>query len=102
MQTGRYDGKPLLRLLECYVLAAIGELQQQDVETLTALQPKLSSVYGVEGDWQGIISSVMKFPSEMPELIRQVWRKNEENTRQRGLMIDAQKFAEQFVDENFV
>ena len=39
----RYAGKPFLRLLECYVLAAIGELSDEQQATLRAMEPKLAS-----------------------------------------------------------
>jgi hypothetical protein len=32
--TSRYEGKPLLRLLECYVLDTIGELSPSDRRNL--------------------------------------------------------------------
>jgi hypothetical protein len=45
----RYEGKPFLRLLECYVLSAIDELTDEQCAALSALEPKLRELYGVQG-----------------------------------------------------
>lgn len=39
----RYEGKPLLRLLELYVLKAIGELSQESEDALNAMGSKLQA-----------------------------------------------------------
>ena len=46
----RYDGQPLLRLLELYVLWAIGELPQAEQDRLNTMAPKLQSIYGGGGE----------------------------------------------------
>ena len=62
----RYEGKPLLRLLECYVLHAIGELSKEQIQKLDKMTPKLQQVYKLEGTWIDIIENVMDFSREMP------------------------------------
>ncbi len=66
----RYEGKPLLRLIELYVIDAIGELQQSDAENLEEITPKLQQLYATDGDWRAAISTAMAFPDSMPEAIR--------------------------------
>jgi hypothetical protein len=39
----RYDGNPFLRLLDCCILDAIGELGGDQRETLAVLEPKPNS-----------------------------------------------------------
>ena len=39
----RYDGKPLLRLMELYVLKALDELPALEQETLIRMAPKLTN-----------------------------------------------------------
>lgn len=97
----RYEGKPLLRLLECYVLWAIDELPPTESSTLREMTPKLQQVYGVQGDWQAIIVSVMELPPTMPETIRNFWAKNSEIARRNHAVLTPQQFAEMFVDQNF-
>ena len=53
--SGRYEGKPLLRLLECYVLLAIGELSSDDQLVLSEMTPKLQGVYKCSGRWDQIV-----------------------------------------------
>lgn len=101
MSDSRYQGKPLLRLLECYVLKAIGELSPKDAENLTGMQPKLVQIYGVEGAWDEIVAKTMEFPDSIPTLIRQTWQHNQEIAAANQANLNAHKFAEMFVDQNF-
>jgi hypothetical protein len=96
----RYRGKPLLKLLECYVLWTIDHLSEADSHMLTQMTPKLESVYGVNGDWRQIIVAVMNLPPNMPELIRNMWARNTEIARRAGTALTPQQFAEMFVDKN--
>jgi hypothetical protein len=74
----RYKGKPLLRLLECYVLWTIERLSEADANLLNEMTPKLESIYQIKGNWQEIIAGVMHMPPEMPMLIKDLWIKNSE------------------------
>ncbi|QEX16441.1 hypothetical protein FRZ44_17340 [Hypericibacter terrae] len=96
----RYDGKPLLRLLELYVLWVIGELSQDDQVKLNAIAPKLQTIYGGAGQWHEAIAAAARMPSEMPDVIRDMWARNLEIARANGVTLLPQKFAEMFVDEN--
>lgn len=96
----RYQGKPLLRLLECYVLWAIGALPERDATALQEMTPKLQSIYHMQGDWQEIIASVVQLPSNMPTVIRKMWTKNTEIAQRSGVTLTSQQFAEMFVDQN--
>lgn len=98
----RYQGKPLLRLLECYVMSAIGELSESDSKAMTDMTPKLHSVYGTKGTWQEAIEKAVKLPANMPEMIRGMWTKNSEIARVKKLKLSPQQFAEMFVDQNLV
>lgn len=102
MKNARYEGKPLLRLLDLYVLKAIDMLDQSTEQELRAIEPKLSSIYSSEGTWDQILSNTMGFPSEMPSLIREVWKRNQSLAVEKGAAITPQQFAENFVDRNFV
>lgn len=101
MNNRRYEGKPLLRLLECYVLKAIDKLPLKDADGLKAMQPKLAKLYGVTDTWDQIIASTMEFPENMPALIRETWKKNQEIAAANKVTLTAQQFAEMFVDQSF-
>jgi hypothetical protein len=96
----RYQGKPLLRLLECYVLWVIDQLSEADTNTLREMTPKLQAVYRTQGNWQQVIASAVNFPSNMPNLIRDAWAANTEIARKSGVTLAPQQFAEMFVDQN--
>jgi hypothetical protein len=98
--SSRYNGQPMLRLLELYVLWAVGELPQAEQNTLKTMALKLQSIYGGGGDWQDAIAAAMHMPSEMPEAIRDMWVRNLEIARTNGITLPPQQFAEMFVDEN--
>lgn len=97
----RYSGKPFLRLLECYVLDAIGQLDDGQRQTLRRMEPKLTDVYRMNGTWLDIVSAQMDFPESLPAQIREIWEKNLASARARGAAIDPNEFAVVFVDQNF-
>jgi hypothetical protein len=96
----RYDGKPLLRLIELFVIDAIGELQPTDAATLEAMTPKLQRLYDTSGDWRAAISKAMAFPPSMPEAIRGMWEKNQQIAVQTGTTLTVEEFSVMFVDSN--
>jgi hypothetical protein len=100
--TPRYDGKPLLKILECYVLKAIGKLPELEDGKLNMITPNLAQIYSHNGTWVEIITTIMKFPPNMPTLINEMWEKNQAVAKRENLVLTPQQFAEMFVDQNFV
>jgi hypothetical protein len=97
----RYDGKPLLRLVELYVLKAIGELSQNEEDALIALAPRLQRVSGGGGQWHEAIESAVHLQADTPQRLRGMWAKNLEIARANGLKLTPQEFAEMIADSNF-
>jgi len=101
MSDNRYNGKPLLRLLELYILHVLGELPAAEQETLNRLAPKLQTVYGGNGAWHEAVGAAVHMPADMPQAIREMWDKNLEIAKANNVPpLTPQKFAEMFVDEN--
>jgi hypothetical protein len=98
--TSRYEGKPLVRLLECYVLDAIGQLSPADRSNLERMTPKLQDVYKLDGDWRSIVSQVMHFSGTLDGNIRFLWTRNRELATKHGEELLAEDFARMVVDEN--
>jgi hypothetical protein len=96
----RYDGKPLLRLLELYVLRAIGELPAAEDATLNAMAPKLQALYGGAGLWSDAVAASVHLPDNIPDTIRSMWQKNRDIARANRVTLTPQTFAEMFVDDN--
>ncbi|MFZ6647106.1 hypothetical protein ACO0LO_15385 [Undibacterium sp. TJN25] len=97
----RYEGKPFLRLLECYILSAIGHLDEGQRAALQAMEPKLAGVYQTGGTWLEIVGDQMDFPETLPQKIREIWESNLAKARQSGMPVDPTEFAMAFVDQNF-
>lgn len=97
----RYAGKPLLRLLELYVLRAIDELPTAEQTKLDAIAPKLQVLYGGAGQWYEAVAASVHLPESMPAAIRDLWDKNRQIARASGATLTPQRFAEMFVDDNF-
>jgi hypothetical protein len=98
----RYSGKPLLRLLECYVLRAIGELPEKDAEILANITPKLQEIYAHEGQWPEIVAATVNLPPQASETIKDMWERNQKIASDSNVLLSAQEFAEMFVDDNLV
>ena len=97
----RYAGKPFLRLLECYVLSAIGQLDERQQETLRSMEPKLTDVYNLGGTWLDIVASQMAFPETLPGQIREIWESNLAKAHEHGSPVNPNEFAMAFADQNF-
>ena len=97
----RYNGKPLLKLLEFYVLWVIGELPEEVDNSLKPMAPKLHALDGGDGQWQGAIAASVHLSEEIPAEIRKLWARNLEIARENNVTLSPQKFSEMFVDENF-
>ena len=98
----RYTGKPFLRLLDSYVLDAVGHLGADEQATLTRLEPKFHKAFNTPGNWRAIVETVMKFPDGMPGAIHEVWDKGKVRfVQENGHDPDPAEFARIFVDKNF-
>lgn len=99
--SGRYDGKPLLRLLECYVLWSVDQLPTDQAEALEGMAPKLGATYGADGTWQEIVASQMEFPPDLPDALRGMWERTLVKAGDKRGRVDPEVWAQQVVDSNF-
>lgn len=98
----RYDGKPFLRLIDCYVLDAIGHLDDEQARRLEEMTPKFRDVFGVPGTWREIVERRMDFPADMATAIRRVWDEGHDRfVEEAGREPDPAEFTQVFVDTNF-
>lgn len=98
----RYEGKPFLRLVDSYVLDAIGHLTEGQDAMLTRLEPKFHRAFNAKGDWRSIVASTMRFPDGMQGAIREVWDKGKVRfAQENGHDPDPVEFTHIFVDTNF-
>lgn len=99
--SSRYEGKPLLRLLECYVLDAIGRLTDKNRVALDKMTPTLEKLYGHSGSWIDILEKEMRFSNDMKNKISEMWERNTLSTQGSPESMNPEHFAQTFVDTNF-
>ena len=97
----RYEGKPFLRILECYVLHAINELGTQDAQRLESMEPKLREIYGIQGNWREIVSQVMHFPEMIDDQFQKMWDRNCQLAAENDETLKPEDFARMVIDDNF-
>ena len=100
--TDRYQGKPFLRLLDSYVLDAIGHLDDSTERELTHAEPQLRETFGGQGGWRDIVMARMNFPDGIAGAIREVWQKGRVRfVEANGHEPDPWEFARSFIDSKF-
>jgi hypothetical protein len=62
MDDQRYEGKPLLRLLDCYVLALTGNLSPEMETKVTQI---VEATHGGGSDWKATLGKAVKLPLNM-------------------------------------
>ena len=98
----RYDGKPLLRLVDAYVLDAIGHLPPEVDAKMTDMEPKFREAFGASGSWREMVAEQMKFPEGLPAAIREMWAKGRVKfLAANGYEPDPATFTMSFVDTKF-
>ena len=97
----RYVGKPFLRLLDSYVLDAIGELDDHTAAALIAAEPMLFQTFGSAASWREVVTRQMEFPEELADKINQIWQEGNVRAVAAGIVPDPLEFTHVFVDTNF-
>lgn len=97
----RYEGKPFLKLLECYVLRAIHALPEEQERAMQAMEPHFTQAFGASGSWVEMVEQQMDLPPDMPQTIRQIWEEGNVRMKDMGFEPDPVEFTRQFVDTNF-
>jgi hypothetical protein len=70
-QNQGYEGRPLLRLLDCYVLALTGNLHPEMEEKVAQT---VRATFGGGPDWKATLREAVKLPSNMDDRVRALWR----------------------------
>ena len=73
MGSDRYDGKPFLRLIECYALEKIGRLSAEHARLLAQMTPTLQKTFQREGTWLEIVEGALQLGDEMEKAVRENW-----------------------------
>jgi hypothetical protein len=97
-QADRYVGRPLLILLENYVLSCIGQLPADKESSLLSMT---QCVYGGGDDWRATLRSTLQLGDSLDESLRQLWTTNQECAKQVSATLTPEDFARMIVDQNF-
>jgi hypothetical protein len=95
----RYDGKPLLRLLELWVQWVIDEIDPQDVSRLTAMEPSLRNTWKLSGTWHDMIERLLELEPTVRDELRAIWRRNLETAKQHGVAPPVEMFSQSIADQ---
>ena len=97
----RYAGRPLLRLLDNYVLDIIGALPAGNSDVL--LRVVRSAFPNTAGEtWQEILENELHIGSSLRPKIHSLWVGYQEHTASQGEVARPEQFTGSFVDENFL
>jgi hypothetical protein len=98
LEPERYKGKPLLIILENYILDSIGELppeKQQGMQTI------VQRVYGGGANWKETIRLTLQLGADIENNFRQLWTRNQEIAKINGIVLQPVQFARMIADTNF-
>src|SRR5689334_9063538 len=94
--TDRYEGKPLLRLIESYALAVIGELPE---DSDAAVRLVVQRLWGTSSpDWTATLRKELYWSASIDDTIRENWVAYQEAARAAGVTNSAVEFAKIFAD----
>lgn len=92
----------MLKLVDSYVLDALGVLDEQTRESLERMTPVFASSLGVEAStWQGIVEQAMALPPDSPAAIQGAWESAVREDLELGRTPDVEAFAHALVDQTF-
>lgn len=94
----RYKGRPLLMVLENYILAAIGELPAERYEGVGQIVRK---VFGGGSDWMLTVRQQLHLGDSLDDGLRQMWEKNKSIALQNQSDLHPVQFAKMVADQNF-
>lgn len=97
----RYDDKPFLRLLDCYVLDAIGQLDDAQRKNLEKLVPRLAKTFASGGTWQQMVAQQLEFSDSVPDKIRQFWQGYLDRAESVNRSVHPAEFVAEFIGQNF-
>ena len=96
----RYGTKPLLILIESYVLDCIGQLGSDRAKLAEEMAARAFRA-AQSADWKGLIRGQLALSPTLDAEVRQLWTQNVQERKSRGIDVDPLAFARAFADDNF-
>jgi len=94
----RYGGRPLILILENYVLDVIGELDTVKQNGISAIVAK---AFGAGPDWRATIRRELRLEPAIDGNLREMWKANQQIAVQSNVPLSPIQFAKMVVDANF-
>lgn len=96
----RYEGRPLLLILEFYVLDCIGEL---DPEKQAFMCEWIRSAFGEEAgdDWKATIRGELRLAEAFDQALAGMWDEKRRLAAEAEIPLEPDVFAQMLVDQNF-
>ena len=94
----RYQGRPMLIILENYVLGCIGNLTAENEARMATV---VQRVWPGEGDWKEKVRRALHLEETTDENLRELWSRNSAIARQNGQDLHPVQFAKMIADTNF-
>ena len=95
--TDRYRARPLIALLDSYVMSVIGYL---DAEKEKVALDAARTAFGGGDDWRGTVRATLQLDSSLDTNIRQLWTTNQDIAKRESVILAPEDFAMMLVDEN--
>jgi len=98
----RYANRPLLRLVDCYLLDLIGELPHDQAELLPQLVPRLQRTFcSARVTWQELVEDQLALLPEARNEIIRFWAGYQAHHRALGREVTPAEFVIEFTGQNF-
>ena len=97
-EANRYEGRPLLAIVENYVLAAIGALPRGRA---TGTSKVVKRLLGGGPDWMATVREQLGLAPGVDEELRTLWSQNRRVAEANGDELGPADFARLVADENF-
>ena len=94
----RYEDRPLLLVLENYILDAIGALEVEKNAGMTTL---IRKIFGGDGDWRKTVREALEFDESLDDALREMWTNNQKIASEANVELHPVQFAKMCADTNF-
>jgi hypothetical protein len=97
-ETDRYKDRPLLILLENYILSSIGSLAPDKEKSAVSIT---QCVFGGGADWRSTLRATLHLGDSLDGSLRQMWATNQEIAKKADVSLSPEDFARMVADQNF-
>lgn len=94
----RYKGRPLLIILENYIMDCIGALAP---EAQQRVQASVQRVFGGDPDWKRTVRGVLNLEESFDVQVQQMWQRNQQIAAANKATLHPVQFAKMLCDQNF-